>query len=507
MDFKTKPIRKNSPPPKNIQPQEEPKEKPPEKIFKKEKFPSQLLLTLGATLAILFLIGFAVFQVVKSLDLSSIIFSFSEPLQKDTQGKTNVLLIGIGGEGHDGPNLTDTLMLTSIDYENKAVSMLSIPRDLWVKNKEIDGSKINSVYAISRKKGSHQALQILENTLTEISDLPLQYYIKIDFKGFEKIIDSLGGVDVIVEKDLYDNEYPIGETGRNEVFSLKAGPQHLDGATALKFARSRHGTSGGDTGRAQRQQQLISAVKEKALSLNILTNPTTLRSLYNSVNESIETNLTIGEMIEMAKTIKSFDTNTITPIVLNDDPTACGGFLYVPDRKYFGEASVFLPAGNNYDFLHLFVDTVFKNNQLLKNKEEIQVLNGTKVPGLAYEGMAHLSRFCLNVVYYTNAENRNLETTTIYYKPGSNGEEPAILPLIKTLIPQVQTVAGIPPSYLEGEKRQNSVIVIELGKDYLSKRLKNPFDTLKYLSTPTSQQEAVTSSTQETSEKATQSTQ
>lgn len=465
----------------------------------RKKLSSHLLLTLGGTLALLFIIGFGVLQVVKSLDLSSIIFSFSEPLEKDEEGRTNILLIGIGGEGHDGPNLTDTLMLASIDYEHKAVSMLSVPRDLWVKNEEVSGSRINSVYAENRKQGSYKALQILQNTITEITDIPIQYYVKIDFKGFEKIIDSLGGVDVIVEKDLYDSEYPVGETGRTEVFSLKAGPQHLDGATALKYARSRKGTSGGDTGRAQRQQQLLNAVKEKALSLDILTNPGTLRSLYESVSESIETNLTIGKMIEMAKTVKDFDTKAITPIVLNDDPTACGGFLYVPDRNYFGGASVFLPAGNSYEFLHLLADTAFKNNYLLKKQEPIQVLNGTKVSGLAYEALGHLSRFCLNVVYYSNAENRELETSTIYYQPGPENEEPAILPLLKILIPETKTVPGIPLAYLEGEKRQNSVIVIELGKDYLTNRLKNPFDTLKYLGAPASQR-STSSQSQQTSD-------
>ena len=102
----------------------------------------------------------------------------------------------------------------------------------------------------------------------------------------------------------------------------------------------------------------------------------------------------------------------------------------------------------------------------------------------------HLSRHCLNVIYYSNAANRDMEESTIYYKliPGQKTTDspsvPPILPLLQALLPNVKTQEGIPESYLSNEKRMNTTIVVELGKDYLTKRLDNPFDKLKYLSAP-----------------------
>jgi polyisoprenyl-teichoic acid--peptidoglycan teichoic acid transferase len=447
------------------------------------------ILTLIGGITFVFILLFMIFQLVKSLDFSSIIFSFGKSLQTDHNGKTNILLVGIGGEGHDGPYLTDTIIVAGIDDKNKLVSMLSIPRDLFIETKQTGRTRINEVlYQGMTKYGKSEGMTILKDTVSQLTDLDIQYYARIDFDGFIKIVNSLGGLDVNVESDIYDPEFPKGETTQFETFSLKKGLQHLDGLTALKFARSRHGTSGGNVGRAGRQQQLLFALKEKALSLNILTNPGKIQEIYNSVADSIETNLSLAEIIELGKLSKDMDKNAAVPLVITDDPAACAGLVYTPAREYFGGASVLLPAGGNYDHLHLFVDTVFNNIKEIKDSanDKIQILNGTKVAGMAYEGMALLSRFCLNVAYYSNADNRDLEESTIYYKPDANGNPPAAMGIISKLMPDIKTVPGIPASYLASDKRSDSSIVIELGKDYLTKRIKDPFDSLKYVSVPSS---------------------
>jgi LCP family protein required for cell wall assembly len=482
-DFKTKRIRNHPTPIKVL------RDKVKMNINPATKY--HLLLAAGG-IAVLLILLYLIFLVIGSLNFSSIIFSFGKQLQTDDKGQTNILLVGVGGEGHDGANLTDTIIVASIDYKNKLVPMLSIPRDLYVETKQTGRSRINYVYYAAMTQFGHgAAMNVVKETVSKITGIPIQYYIKINFQGFEKIVDSLGGVDVNVEKDIYDPEYPRGETIYYETFSIKAGPQHLDGKTALKYARSRKTTS--DFDRAKRQQQILYAIKDKALSLNILTDPGKIQSLYNSVSESIETNLSLAEIIEMAKIAKDLGKESTLPMVINDDPTACGGLVYTPAREYFGNASVLLFAGNNYDYMQLFVNTAFSNPLAIASNDQIQVLNGTKVPGLAYEGMSMLSRFCLNVIYYSNAENRDLDESTIYYKAGPNGEEPLALSLVKTIMPNLKTVAGIPANYLQNEKRQNAVIVVELGKDYLSKRIKDPFNTLKYLTSPQK-------STQETTE-------
>lgn len=459
------------------------------------------LLPIIGGFVLIFLLLFGIFQIIKSLDFSGIIFSFGKTLQSDQSGKTNILLAGIGGEGHDGPNLTDTIIVASIDSKNKIVSMISIPRDLYVATKQTGRSRINEVLHWGiQQYGKTEGMTVLKDTVSQITGLPIQYYVKIDFNGFEKIVDSVGGVDVEVESDIYDPEYPKGETIAYETFALKAGPQHLNGATALKYARSRHGNSGGNYGRAKRQQELLYALRDKALSLNILTDPAKIQELFHAVGDSLETNLSLAEIIELARFAKDMDRSNAIPFVINDDPGACAGLVYTPAREYFDMASVALPAGGNFDHMHLFVDTVTKYAPAVRaaQSEKIQVLNGTKVAGLALEGVNLVSRFCLNVSYYGNAANRDLPESTIYYRPGPKGEIPQALEILNVIMPGIKNVSGIPASYLDSEKRADSAVVIELGKDYLDKRLKDPFNSLQYLTAPAG---STSQSTQQTSQK------
>jgi polyisoprenyl-teichoic acid--peptidoglycan teichoic acid transferase len=456
--------------------------------------------TLVGGIGFVVILLFVILQVVRSLDFSSIIFSFGKSLQADSGGMTNFLLVGIGGEGHDGPYLTDSIIVAGVDHKNNLAPMLSIPRDLFIETKQTGRSRINEVlYLAMNKYGKDEGMKILSDTISKITGLQIQYYVKINFDGFVKVIDSLGGVDVNVENDIYDPEYPRGDTIQYETFSLKKGLQHLDGETALKYARSRHGSAGGNVGRAKRQQQLLFAMRDKALSLNILTNPAKIKELYDSVADSIDTNLTLGEIIELARIGKEMNKDSAVQLVINDDPTECAGLVYTPAREFFGGASVLLPAGGNYDHLQLFVDTVFNHIDQIRNSadDKIQVLNGTKVSGLAYEGMSLVSRFCLNTIYYGNAENRDMDLSTIYYKPGLKGEIPAAVSVINKIMPGLQTKSGIPETYLQNEKRKDTTVVIELGRDYLEKRIKDPFDSLKYLEAPKQETQQTQSITQQ----------
>jgi len=455
----------------------------------------QAIALIGALGAVAILL-FVIFQLARSLDFTNIIFSFGKSLQADDKGITNILLTGIGGEGHDGPNLTDTIIIAGIDTKNKVVPMLSIPRDLYVETKQTGRSRINEVLNTAiNKYGATEGMNVLKDTLSKLTGLSIQYYIKINFDGFVKIVDDLGGVDVNVEEDIYDPEYPRDGTDLYETFSIKKGFQHLDGATALKYARSRHGNAGGNVGRAKRQQQLLYAIKDKALSLNILTNPDKIKQLFASISGSIETNLSLAEIIELAKVAKDLGKDSTVPLVITDDPTTCAGLVYTPAREFFNGASVLLPAGGNYDYMQLFVNNVYLKASSVRASadEKIQVLNGTRTAGLAYEGMSLISRFCLNISYYGNAPNRDLTESTIYYKTDADGNKPAALDIINSIMPGINNVVGIPPAYLEGDKRLDSTIVIELGKDYLSNRVPDPFNSLKYLAVPESSTSSSTS--------------
>lgn len=488
MDFKTRKIRKEPRPPKP--PKINPLKITPKNLTqfsstdKKDSIGNKLhLYTIGGGIVILLALVFGTYQLIKSLDFSAIVFSFGKTLQTDEYGHTNIMLVGIGGEGHDGGNLTDTIIIASIDYDNKLVPMLSIPRDFYVISDKFTNQRINSIYyeGKSAMGSTKEGIYLLQDTVSEITGIPIHYYAKVDFNGFVKVVDSLGGVEINVEESIYDPYYPKGETIYFETFKLDAGLQTMDGDTALKFARSRKTTS--DFDRAKRQQQLLFAIKEKALSMNVLTDANKIKSLYDSIGDSIDTNLSLAEIIELAKLSKEFQKEDIFPLVINDDPSTCGGLVYTPAREYFAEASVLIPPGEGYEYIHKFSDAVFKNIKPITYQEEVQILNGTKTPGLAGVTLNLLSRFCVNVVYYGNATNREMEESTIYYNTDTEGNPPAILETITKLVP-LKTQEGIPPEYLESEKRMNSKVVIELGRDYLNLKETDPFNNLKYLVAP-----------------------
>lgn len=445
------------------------------------------LITIVAGIIILFGFFWVTVSIIKSLDFGSLVFSFGKELKKDTHKQTNFLLVGVGGDMHDGSNLTDTIIIASLSDKDKKVKMLSLPRDLYVDDKQTGGQRINKIYDtyLNQYDSSPKAMSKLGEVVTTMTGIPINYYVKVNFDGFVKIVDALGGVTIDVEDAIYDPYYPKGETIRYETFSLPAGIQEMDGETALKYARSRKTTS--DFDRAKRQQQLLSAMKEKALSLNILTDPGKIQNLYNSLADSLETNLSVAEIIELAKLSRDINKDQLESRVLSDDFTSCGGLLYTPVRDYFAGAAVLLPAGNDFDELKRFaVNYFYLPSDTLT---EIQVLNGTKIPGLAGEYLNRLSRDCLNVVYYGNASNRELKTSTIYYLPNPATTEsnptninplPKAVELIKQTI-DAPAVEGIPPDYLSGEKRQNSRIVIELGADYKKLTTEDPFNKLLYM--------------------------
>ncbi len=227
--------------------------------------------------------------------------------------------------------------------------MLSIPRDLYV---EFDGGrrgKVNETYQRALNKSNPEAAMIaLEKKVTEITGEPIDKYLNIDFAGFAKFVDILGGIEVDVPESIVDKEYPDDNWGY-QTFRISKGFQQLDGATALKYVRSRHSTS--DFDRSARQQLIIAAIKDKLLSANALTSPSKLQALYAAVTSHIKTDLSLDELFSLALFAKDLPNGHILSFNLNDgcfqSAAFCttGGFLYTPDRELFGGASVLLPEG------------------------------------------------------------------------------------------------------------------------------------------------------------------
>ena len=421
------------------------------------------LAVIGAALIIVVLFFYGCAALVQRIGIINIIGIFGEPLNQDQYGTTNVLMLGTGNPEHDGADLTDTIILASIDQKNKLVPMLSIPRDYYVDVPELGGGmKINGIYESGKYKyNSVKGIQYLQKEIEKMTGMIVHYYVRIDFDGFKDIVDALDGVDIYVDEAINDPYYPLDGTILYETFNLPAGQQTLDGETALKYARSRKTTS--DFDRSKRQQKLLFAIKNKAMTKAILLDPGKITNLYNAVSSHIETNLSLRQIIELAKISQDFGEENIVTRVITDDPLNCGGFLYTPERALFNDAAVLVPIGNDQHFIKQYVDLMFHYPDILKNPVKIQILNGTKTPGLASDAKAQLKRLCFEVTRFGNGKSQDITETNIYYKDKEN--PPPALKFIQQLIPG--TVSGeIPAEYLEATYASDADIIIELGTDY-----------------------------------------
>lgn len=286
-------------------------------------------------------------------------------LKKD-HGVTNVLLIGVDRRNpREGNFLADTLIIASFNHNTQKATLLSLPRDLWVK-----GSKINAIHTLGEKAGYEGGgMQFLTDTLEEVLNIPIHYYARIDFEGFEKGIDAVSGVDIFVDTAFDDYMYPRSGfenapwEERFEHLHFDEGLQHMDGKTALKYARSRHalGPEGTDFARARRQQKVILAVKNKVLSSETLFDFGRLRELYFALSENVVSNIEIAEFPLFFNLANKFGEQKIETYVL-DGGDGPGGLLYSPqDVENYGGAWVLLPKAGDFNEVQEFVKEIFLN--------------------------------------------------------------------------------------------------------------------------------------------------
>lgn len=402
---------------------------------------------------------------IKQIVLSAV----SHQVNTDSKGHTNILLIGVGGEGHDGSNLTDTMILTSIDKKNDKISMLSIPRDLYVKNEEVGwGSRINGIYQymLDKEVSEDEAMRVLIEEVQELFDTEIQYFAKVDFKGFTEVVDALGGVEINLEENFSDPYYPApdGSGIDYQALYIRAGLQTLDGETALKYARSRKTTS--DFDRAKRQQEIIVAMKDKALRIGFLLNPSKIKNLYAAISNNFETNLNIGEMLYLAKLAESMTDDSIVHEVISDEAYKPGGFVYTPDRNLYGGAFVLAPIAGDFSELREFASLLLYHPSIFTNKTPIAVLNGTSTEGLATDVKLYLSRYGFNVIEHGNAESKTATETQIFPIKQMNDEDEETVTFLNRLVPG-EYVEEAPSEYAPENYSSNAGLVIVLGSDFL----------------------------------------
>jgi LCP family protein required for cell wall assembly len=308
----------------------------------------------------------------------------ADNLASTEDGRTNIALLGMRGEGVDGGGLlADTIMVASVREGTNAVSLFSIPRDLYVTVPETSNKqKINAVYAYGEEKGRGVGMEHMKAVLSEVLGQEVHYAVVIDFAGFEELIDALGGVDVNLaepfvepiqfhkEQVCDENVFTVpsgnyeekisGRTGKvkaryplcynaNEecggVFTVPAGESTLSGEQALCYVRSRETSS--DFDRARRQQEVIKQIKDKALSLGFVSDFGKINAMLDALGGNVRTDLQLWEMKVFFELAQTFESPEIRQKVLENSEQ---GLLYAPEQ---GDAGyILLPRGDSYEGIH-----------------------------------------------------------------------------------------------------------------------------------------------------------
>lgn len=359
--------------------------------------------------------------------------------------RINVLVLGIDQRPKEDPSVarSDTMILLTLDPVAKTAGMLSIPRDLYVPlpNRNTQ-DRINVAHALG---GPKYAMQTVEYNF----GVPVQYYVRFNFNAVIKIVDLLGGIDVYNEEDINDLSYPDFFFGYDP-FKLKAGWQHLDGATALKYARTRHGSS--DFFRMRRQQQVVFALRDKALESGALIKLLPQApQIYQTLRDSLESNLSPLEMAQLANLARDIPAEKISRVSIDETATQYwttpqGASVLIPnrdkirelrDRLYNPPPPEAVPAGT-------------------PEAGKLVIQNGTQTKGLAATAQAFLLTKGFTVARVENATGDYKKTVIIDYHGRKN------------YIQQLAAALGVPlsavVSKLEPSNPMDALVI--LGDDY-----------------------------------------
>ncbi|MCX6761906.1 MAG: LCP family protein [Candidatus Moranbacteria bacterium] len=336
-------------------------------------------------------------------NLSHIVPGINNELKGEKDGRINVAILGMrGADLPGGGTLADSIVVISILLKENKVSMISVPRDLYVTVPGTqDQQKINAVHAYGEQDGKDKGLENMKIVLGNVLGIPIHYAASINFAGFTQLVDAIGGVDITLDQPFDESmqfneehvcdsfftirtgnwenkierhtkhnaagvayvvktkvpKYPLCTAPKDTLecggdFKLPAGKQTLNGANALCYVRSRKTSS--DFERAKRQQQVIQLVKDKMLSIGTLADFNKLNGILNSLGDNVRTDMQAWEMQKFYELYKTIPTAQIYQRVLENSDE---GLLYNPPEGAAGY--ILLPIGDNYDKIHEMVKNIF----------------------------------------------------------------------------------------------------------------------------------------------------
>ncbi len=373
--------------------------------------------------------------------------------------RVTVLLLGIDERHQEtGPFRTDTMLVLTVDPVAKTAGILSIPRDLWVTIPTMDTEgKINTAHFLGdayNYPGGGPALAV--ETVKQELGIPIDYYVRFNFDSFETVVNAIGGVDICVPETIDDPEYPAFDNYGFDPLHIDKGCQHMDGALALKYARTRH--TGTDFDRAKRQQQVILAVRDKVTKQNLLPQlAAQAPTLLNELQKSIRTDMSLDQMIQLAKLATQIDPKNIKQATIDESmvavyntPTDPPQNVLVPLRdkirelrdQFFNSVPTASPSGTA--------------TALTASSARIRLENGTQIGGLAARTSDRLTAQGFDVVEVASADRFDYtQSQIISYSADTSAAE------------AVAQTLGLPASSIVTSTAMSTVdLKVILGEDY-----------------------------------------
>ncbi|HEX6462112.1 MAG TPA: LCP family protein [Candidatus Saccharimonadales bacterium] len=367
------------------------------------------------------------------------IFSEAKPLKTDTNGRSNILLFGTSEDdpGHPGPELSDSIMVLSVDQKKKDAFMVSIPRDLNVEYGRscISGTKgkINVVYecAKSSQNNEEAGQAALRQKTGSVLGLDVQYSVHVNYTALKQAVDAVGGITVVIESD---NPRGIYE----RYVKLPNGPAHLNGEAALALARARnaeggYGLSRSNFDREQYQQKILVALKEKATSAGTLANPVAVNSLIDTLGDNVRTNFDADEIKTLVKLAQDVPSDKIKRLDLNKEDN----MLFDGD----GQPTV---GDYNYNEIRAFIRAYASGDTALLEGALVDVFNASGVAGAGQAKATVVTDAGLEV-NRVDVAPASAGVTPLAIYDLSKGKKPATLKKLKTLF-GIQSASTTLPS-------------------------------------------------------------
>jgi LCP family protein required for cell wall assembly len=365
-------------------------------------------------------------------------------LKGEDRGRVNILLAGNSADdaGHNGAELTDSIMILSIDTKNNKAFMLSIPRDLWVDIPGNGHAKINSAYVDGEADNFKEdgfpegGMGLLEKVIETNFDVPIDYYALVNYNAFREAVNAVGGIDVTIASEdprgLYDPN--IDYSDGSPLVKLANGKQHLNGQDALNLARARgdssrsYGFPQSDFNRTENQRMMLVALKDKVTTAGVIANPAKLSSLSDAIGNNVKTDFQLSEVRRLYDISKKINNNTIQSLSLND----ADGENLLASYTGPGGQSALIPAAGLDDFTEIqaFLKRQMSSNPVVQENASVVVLNGTDSPGLATKKRTVLTEKEINVDAVGDGQGVQATTQIIDV---SGGKKPATLAVLKQL--------------------------------------------------------------------------